>query len=399
MGQVPFKLGKNSTTAQRQFIHGENSNVDLTPEADGSASMRRMPIMNNTTIDLTKMQGYSNAELYAVLAILSLFSVLGTVGNALVIYVFGRRKEKLTSTVFILTLAGTDFITCLVIVPFTLVMEAIDFRIQYDFPCKLYKFLITSNVPFSAFIMVAIAVDRYLCICHPFLHAMNIFRAKVIIAALALLATTLGIITSLAFGVQMSEPVYNNATDRWVNQTVECDTNVEIISEEFRMTYQKVYAALFLTPLVIVGVLYGLIYRSVLMRRAARLRQKYDKASACAEHSVEETQMTVLNGNGNGETHENGLTVKEKRKRKASKKDRNRMANMRTACMLFVVTLVFVICFLPAWLMAHKIVPFSPIIFYMYFMYNVANPIIYAFMNQTFRDDLRSLFNCKTTVV
>lgn len=355
--------------------------------------------MNNTTIDLTKMQGYSSAELYAVLAILSLFSVLGTVGNALVIYVFGRRKEKLTSTVFILTLAGTDFITCLVIVPFTLVMEAIDFRIQYDFPCKVYKFLITSNVPFSAFIMVAIAVDRYLCICHPFLHAMNIFRAKVIIAALALLATTLGIITSLAFGVQMSEPVYNNATGRWVNHTVECDTNVEIISEEFRMTYQKVYAALFLTPLVIVGVLYGLIYRSVLMRRAARLRQKYDKASACAEHSVEETQMTVLNGNGNGETHENGLTVKEKRKRKASKKDRNRMANMRTACMLFVVTLVFVICFLPAWLMAHKIVPFSPIVFYMYFMYNVANPIIYAFMNQTFRDDLRSLFNCKATVV
>jgi cholecystokinin A receptor/hypocretin (orexin) receptor 2 len=46
-------------------------------------------------------------------------------------------------------------------------------------------FFITSNVPFAAFIMVAIAVDRYLCICHPFRHLMNAQRAKRITLSLA----------------------------------------------------------------------------------------------------------------------------------------------------------------------------------------------------------------------
>jgi cholecystokinin A receptor/hypocretin (orexin) receptor 2 len=31
------------------------------------------------------------------------------------------------------------------------------------------------------------------------------------------------------------------------------------------------------------------------------------------------------------------------------------------------------------------------LVFYMYFVYNVANPFIYAFLNQAFREDLKKL--------
>ena len=58
------------------------------------------------------------------------------------------------------------------------------------------------------------------------------------------------------------------------------------------------------------------------------------------------------------------------------------MANLRTAVMLFVVTVVFVITFLPAFLMALKLIPYNIIVFYFYFANNVANPVIYSFMNQ-----------------
>jgi len=58
------------------------------------------------------------------------------------------------------------------------------------------------------------------------------------------------------------------------------------------------------------------------------------------------------------------------------------MANLRTAVMLFVVTVVFVITFLPAFLMALKLIPYNIIVFYFYFANNVANPFIYSFMNQ-----------------
>lgn len=115
----------------------------------------------------------SKVQLCVVMVILAILSVTGTAGNALVLYVFARKRDKLVSTLFIIVLALVDFITCLVIMPLTTYMEYFDFHVTSDFLCKVYQFLITSNIPFSALIMVAIAVDRYLSICHPFLQALN----------------------------------------------------------------------------------------------------------------------------------------------------------------------------------------------------------------------------------
>ena len=111
--------------------------------------------------------------------ILSVLSVMGIAGNSLVLYDFYHKKDQQVSTHFIIVLALVDFTTCLVVIPYTIVLEFRDFLIDYDSLCKLYQFLITSNIPFSALIMVAIAIDRYLCICHPFLNALNLTRAKV----------------------------------------------------------------------------------------------------------------------------------------------------------------------------------------------------------------------------
>jgi cholecystokinin A receptor/hypocretin (orexin) receptor 2 len=49
---------------------------------------------------------------YIAIGLMSVCSVVGVIGNALVLYVFSSFKQKLTSTIFILTLATTDFITC-----------------------------------------------------------------------------------------------------------------------------------------------------------------------------------------------------------------------------------------------------------------------------------------------
>ncbi|KAL8594244.1 hypothetical protein ACOMHN_033107 [Nucella lapillus] len=115
----------------------------------------------------------------AILGMLSVFCVLGTLGNALVLYVYVRKKNKIASTIFIICLAATDFMTSSMIMPFTMTMESLDYFIVYDFLCKLYFFLITCNVPFAAFIMVAIAIDRYLCICKPHCHLLDSRRSQV----------------------------------------------------------------------------------------------------------------------------------------------------------------------------------------------------------------------------
>jgi len=59
--------------------------------------------------------------------------------------------------------------------------------------------------------------------------------------------------------------------------------------------------------------------------------------------------------------------------------------------MLFVVTVVFIVTFTPGFLMSLEWIPWNLTVFYLYFANNVANPVIYSFMNQKFRSDLAYL--------
>lgn len=449
------------------------------------------------------MEISSDAELYIVIGFLAFLSIMGTAGNALVLYVFAKKKDKLVSTLFIIVLASVDFITCLFVIPFTIFMEYVKFVVNYDALCKIYQFLITSNIPFSAMIMVAIAIDRYFCICHPFFHGLNLDRAKYVTGGLALFAIGLGVVVSLMYSAYHPEvktvdtaDVSNasgldttvitsdnitsytsfnenrsmSVTNRnvWgagsqtnfetvevllpvtvdqINTTISnesvlttvitntrptkqvytftglCDQTDKILSLNFQSHYQKFYYLLFILCLVIVIVLYTLIYKSVLRRRSKRQKQK-SKAlhliqNDTVTHTSPDTLLTVVNGDAlstssyrspsfddesrpairpsgklaakcQKKNRKNSL--KRAQKQKTAKKDRTRMANLKTAAMLFVVTLVFVVTFFPAFLMALGILQYNMVVFYLYFANNVANPVIYSFMNKNFREDVKKLF-------
>ncbi len=382
-------------------------------------------------------------ERYVIVGMLSFLSLVGTCGNALVLYVYSQKKDKLVSTLFILVLAVVDFSTCLVVMPFTSYMEYNDFNISLDPVCKLYQFLITSNIPFSALIMVAIAIDRYLCICHPFLRILNLERAKVIAGIMAVFAASLGVIVSLMYAVRPTieqeefDQTFNytvncshsdagcdvstlgNATPAGfinishLNFTYSCQPNFDILSYTFLQYYLKFFTSQYLVCLVVVIVLYVLIYRSVLARRTKRQKAKSKSLPLVqltneTDGATENTLLTPdMNGDQRGtdtrvkETSNGATLVVEKKSpkdqhqkdiRKSTKRDKNRMANLKTAAMLFVVTLVFIVTFMPACLMGTGYITYSKTIFYMYFANNVANPVIYSFMNKNFRDDLRKLF-------
>ncbi|XP_063408975.1 cholecystokinin receptor type A-like [Mytilus trossulus] len=338
---------------------------------------------------------FEDRPLLAVMGMLAFFSVLGTAGNAMVLYVYVRKRHKLAATVFIISLAATDFMTCLVIVPYTIAVEYLDYFITYDIICKLYMFFITSNVPFAAFIMVGIAVDRYLCICHPFCHLMNAQRAKNITLSLAGVAFLLGVVTSLNYSV------YKKCLYSKVEYSGKCQPSETIFSSSFVNTYQNLYAALFLLAFIAVFILYGLVYRSVLIRRAKRRRQRRStqtvsvrKESWFSEHH--RPSLTNIFSKKCSDAHERHPDVEIARQ--LTIREKGLVANIRTAAMLFVVTAVFIVAFLPAWLMAHTVIQYHMVVFYTYFSYNVANPIIYAFMNKAFRRDLREVFDCKSVL-
>lgn len=368
-------------------------------------------------------------EITAVVCMLSIFSVIGTFGNGLVIYVYSKKRDKVTSNVFIMALALTDFITSLLIMPYTIIYVFLREYLYYDALCKIYYFLITSNVPLSAYIMVSIAVDRYLCICHPFSHLLTVPRAKFILSTLLGFVGILGLITALMHSVYLLPSEYLDYVRNGTSSSVlsdQCDkvftgyciSTESLFSREFTLYYQKVYSSFFLISLLLVFTLYIMIFKYVTSRRAKRRKQKSRKqfstimvqTEATQIHSNEQEQnelkkldhhSTKVEMNENGvvtsvlstqmvdNSHQNEPSKKSVRDRR----DHNALANIKTAVMLFVVAVVFIVAYLPPWLMALQIIGFNKCVFYSYFIYNVVNPFIYAFMNPTFRHESKKVFS------
>ena len=168
------------------------------------------------------------------------------------------------------------FYKCLVIIRFTVSAIYLEYFLTYDIVCRVYQFLITCNMPLSALIMVAIAVDRYVCICHPFVHIMTVPRAKYILYILAGFAIVLGLITALGNAVYDEKLREVNTMEHvLVNETVQiytgnCYLSTTILPHDFITTYQKVYPSFYLTSFLIVMVLYGLLFSSVAKERAKR---------------------------------------------------------------------------------------------------------------------------------
>jgi hypothetical protein len=68
----------------------------------------------------------------------------------------------------------------------------------------------------------------------------------------------------------------------------------------------------------------------------------------------------------------------------------NLMANLKTAFMLFIVTVIMAIVFTPALLISFNIIPYNPFYWNLYFINNACNPIVYSFLNANFRNSLKN---------
>ena len=229
-----------------------------------------------------------------------------------------------------------------------------------------------------------------------------------------------------------------------------CEPTDLILSTRFALAFQRCYTSIFVVCLGIVVVLYFLIYRSVLRQRHKRQKMKAtplrshtaitsqkpltetvhlassnppiaevavsevkqrdndDEREACSEATTEAADMISVSAAAAAaadvakdklisETRSEAGLVNQTTAAAAAAAEaarRDRIANIKTAAMLFVVTLVFAVSFFPSLAMTVHILPYNMTIFYMYFANNVANPIIYSFMNSNFRKRLVRLF-CK----
>ena len=104
--------------------------------------------------------------------------MVGTPGNAIVIYIYRFKWRRCTSRVFIISLAILDFINCISTLPMEIYIMRYSVMLDIPLVCKLSRCLTYTMNSASAMILVGIAVDRFKRICKPFTPAFSVVNSK-----------------------------------------------------------------------------------------------------------------------------------------------------------------------------------------------------------------------------
>ncbi|CAH8560848.1 unnamed protein product [Schistosoma bovis] len=326
-------------------------------------------------------------------------------------------KTTGTPTFFILVLACVDLLVCCFVVPLTFYMEYIHLQPSTDIWCKTHAFLNICNIMFSSLLIIAIALERYLTICHPLRRILTMKRAKYLTLGLAIFCILYGILGALhhSLGITNDEPNIKQC----------CDTP-EIPNATYieKLTYdilQKGNTASFILSILSVIILYSLILRVVIKTHRA---QRYtpvinhntipyntiiihntkmlnrNQRSAISSNDLNNTTTTtttsdiehLTNDPHQHQHHRKSLTNRIKMNLSIKNITESTLwREIRSASVLFVVAVVYIIVFTPALLTANKLVQFNLLAYNTYYLNNMSNPLIYCFMSNAFRKKLKIL--------
>uniref|UniRef100_A0A1I8FRB4 G_PROTEIN_RECEP_F1_2 domain-containing protein n=1 Tax=Macrostomum lignano TaxID=282301 RepID=A0A1I8FRB4_9PLAT len=287
--------------------------------------------------------------------VMAAIMAVGLAGNLIVLLVYARKKDGHAANVFILSLAVSDLIACCLVIPMSIAMEVNDYM-SSALACKLYYLLNCSGIPFSSMLMAAIAVERYFCICRPFLRAITVPRAKAIVLSLGAVAFSLGLAIAVfcSVVVRRVDGDIGNGTETaalefadygecreiselkrsLANESAATASRITIsdASLVFFNIFQKLHLSLFGVCIALVFALYVRIYLSVLrLRRKKRERQQ--------NRQQLERLGTVANNGGGGdagaeEPRPSGGRAQSRRK-SLRLVDSDALQNLKTAAMLF----------------------------------------------------------------
>ena len=157
--------------------------LTATPTAPSLASIttseKSSTIASNSSSDILDFSIYlrfasnrrvHDAAFYSLISAYSLLIVIGAAGNLLVVYAVVRQPAMRTvRNVFIINLAVSDLLLCIVTMPLTM-MEVLSNTWQLGnspFLCKMVGGLQAVSIFVSTMSIAAIALDRYQLIVYP----------------------------------------------------------------------------------------------------------------------------------------------------------------------------------------------------------------------------------------
>lgn len=129
-----------------------------------------------------------------ILILYGIIFIIGIGGNSLVIYLVSKNKTMRTVTnVFIANMALSDIMICLLSIPFTWISVRYEEWIFGSILCSLVPFSMGVSVYVSTLTSLAIAIDRYFVIVHPFKPRMKLSVTLIVISVIWIVSISISL--------------------------------------------------------------------------------------------------------------------------------------------------------------------------------------------------------------
>ncbi|KAJ8036393.1 Somatostatin receptor type 4 [Holothuria leucospilota] len=307
--------------------------------------------------DDEKYLGVLSKDGFVDVMVLITICITGIVGNSLVIIVYSVTTQKeTTASLYMIHLAIADLFTLLAVVTLHVSQyfpQTWQVLWRYDFQCKLHRFGRFLATVTTVYIMVAIALDRYVAVIHPLVYRVHNSpkRTKRILACIWIGSALLASPVSFRFTTKYNADFKASAFQSDACQ-LERSPNYQIF---FRF---YVCFILVLIPAIATGLVYSLLLIQVCRRNKDFLNGQHSQLAA----------LSYLN-------------------------------QWKIAKTLFAVYIGYMVCYIPYFMFNFASVfdyyfsyIFSNVALLLPFANSCVNPVFYTLLNDKFRAGLLDIF-------
>ncbi|XP_076081673.1 uncharacterized protein LOC143052480 [Mytilus galloprovincialis] len=350
--------------------------------------------------------------------LLILFMITGVAGNGLVIYIYGFKMQNVKDgQYFIPYLAVADLFASVICSLFGLLTTLMPLTYEFDILCK-FGWLLSSGTTFmSVFLLVSIAIQRYMKVCRRKGTMMTLKWKRIIIISAVFLSAVLAGPSVVTYGSIPFKSINRNVTGMICGKIT---GTVSIVYDIVMVVGVILCCGLLIVPYCLIALkTHRYLKKEVQSRSELQKRRKNEKSenqntqssistldneySIPVQSNEQRSNESVIDLDNNSLS--NYSTIINKQAMKIRKKNL-RLINKITKIFM-IITLIFLLCSLPKITITiletltpnfwENTTDFERLVLMFvhqgYILNNIANPFIYTFFDETFKTEIKNIFS------
>ncbi|ELT89645.1 hypothetical protein CAPTEDRAFT_217421 [Capitella teleta] len=364
-----------------------------------------------------------------IVVMMTVFMVTGILGNVVVLVVYINKRKKAVANNYMMSLAGIDLFSCSIIHPYVIYKIKVVYNPDSS-ACRLFEFLNHASLCTQVCILLSVAIDRFYTVCKP-LKYIQAYQRSILLIVLSYTIGSLGSIPLLVFYGQKTM-----GNQPHCSQTVYiCHYSDQYDGSVHQLTYGACALLIMSCMLLAIGVLYARVVTSI-VKGNVRVKPIISPALEAQLHRIGNTRVSGFHkprelkvaelvacgsssdSRANSFNRRQGKLVhfaedhmhsvhfqsKQLKNRQTDNQPTNMHRGVRIAKVLFTVTAIFIISWIPFWTLhfiaLHRNEEWGDHLDsiargfcnHLYFLNNSVNPFIFVFTNKAFRCDCLSFW-------